>query len=116
MVRHVERVPLGTTYPEVVEGCGRCWRRRSSMGSANWWWTRQGWGAPVVVLEKRELRIARDLPERETLVEDLVDVRRTGRRAGATADHRSSSSPFRCMRIRPDHKSSQRHGGSGRAA
>jgi len=129
LVRHVERMPLGTTYPNVVE------RVRAVMGTPELY--RQcelvvdstGVGAPVVdmlrsaglgcdissvtitggekesggqgygggvynvpkrdliasvqlALEQGELRIARELGSAGPLVEELLDVRKTGRESG----------------------------------
>jgi hypothetical protein len=151
-VRHAERVPLGTTYPQVVERVRTLLGMPEVEGQCEVVVDATGVGAPVVdllvtitggeketarpgyggghynvpkrdliasvqlALEKRELRIARNLRERETLVEELVDVRRTARESGR--EHRPEFLIFavRCMGIRPDHKSSQGHGGAGRGA
>jgi hypothetical protein len=129
LVRYVERMPLGMTYPEVVARvCGMI-DAPPVRGQCELVVDATGVGAPVVemlraegpacdissvtitggeketggagyggghynvpkrdliasvqlALEKRELRIARGLRERDALIEELVDVRKTPRESG----------------------------------
>ena len=44
-LRYLERMPLGTPYPEVVERVAEVTRARRAGGTVrSWWWTRRGWG------------------------------------------------------------------------
>ena len=129
LVRYVERMPLGMTYPQVVERvCGMI-ETPPVHGHCELVVDATGVGAPVVemlraegpacdissvtitggekesggagyggghynvpkrdliasvqlALERGELRIAKGLRERESLVEELVDVRKTARESG----------------------------------
>ena len=129
LVRYVERMPLGMTYPEVVARvCGMI-DAPPVRGQCELVVDATGVGAPVVemlraegpacdissvtitggeketggagyggghynvpkrdliasvqlALEKRELRIARGLRDRDALIEELVDVRKTPRESG----------------------------------
>src|ERR1700719_1317706 len=42
-VRHLERVPLGTPYPEVVERVCDLVRSPELKGRCCWWWTQREW-------------------------------------------------------------------------
>jgi len=129
LVRYVERMPLGMTYPQVVERvCGMI-ETPPVHGHCELVVDATGVGAPVaemlraegpacdissvtitggekesggagyggghynvpkrdliasvqLALERGELRIAKGLRERESLVEELVDVRKTARESG----------------------------------
>jgi len=129
LVRYVERMPLGMTYPEVVARVYGMIDAPPVRGQCELVVDATGVGAPVVemlraegpacdissvtitggeketggagyggghynvpkrdliasvqlALEKRELRIARGLRERDALIEELVDVRKTPRESG----------------------------------
>ena len=43
-LRHLERTPLGTPYPEVVERLAAIVRSEKMAGRCHWPWTRPVWG------------------------------------------------------------------------
>ncbi len=42
-LRHLERVALGTSYPEVVRIVCERWQMWSGLGRARWWWMLRAW-------------------------------------------------------------------------
>ena len=43
-VRHLERLPLGTPYVQVVRRVGEIMQHPALAAGADWWWTRRGAG------------------------------------------------------------------------